>query len=73
MPKFQVQIIESDSFGWNRRLEDTVIFQNEVAAKAFQDKYNKEPGEPDVEGNIMIATKPLEIQEEKDASVKSVS
>ena len=66
MPKFQVQIIETDDFGWNRRLEDTVIFQNEEAAKAFQDQYNKEPGTPEIDGNIMVATKPLEIQEEKD-------
>lgn len=65
MPKFQVQVVETDTFGWNRRLEDTVIFQTEEAAKAFQEQYNKEPGVPDVEGNIMVAIKPLELQEEK--------
>ena len=66
MPKFEVQVIETDEFGWNRRLEDTVSFQTEEAAKAFQEAYNNEEHTPDIIGNLMIATPPREIEEKPD-------
>lgn len=66
MPKFEVVIVETDLFGWNRRLEDTVVFQTEEAAKAFQDSYNKEQPSPQIEGNIMVALSPKEIRETYD-------
>jgi len=61
MPRFEVVVIETDGFGWNRRLEDTVFFQTEEAAKAFQKAYNAEGNMPQIEGNIMIALQPKEV------------
>ena len=63
MPKYQVLVIETDDFWWNRRLEDTHTFQTEEAAKAFQEAYNKEENQPEIEGNRMIACNPIEIKE----------
>lgn len=65
MSKFEVLVIETDGFGWNRRLEETVVFASEEAAKAFQAAYNAEEHIPDVEGNIMVALFPQEIKEKE--------
>lgn len=66
MPRFEVVVVETDLFGWNRRLEDVVVFQTEESAKAFQEAYNKEQPPPQIDGNIMIALPPKEVQEKSD-------
>ena len=65
MPKFEVKVIETDGFGWTRRLEDTVVFATEDAAKTFQTAYNMEENVPEIDGNIMIALLPQEIEEKE--------
>lgn len=65
MPKFEVSVIETDGFGWNRRLEETVVFATEEAAKAFRSAYNMEEHVPDIEGNVMVALLPQEIKEKE--------
>ena len=67
---FEVQVIETDDFGWSVRLEEAVLFQTEEAAKAFQESYNKnEKGEqhsPEIAGNYMIARLPKKVKESSD-------
>ncbi len=74
MPKYEVQVIETDEFGWNIRLEESVLFQTEEAAKAFQEAYNKNTsGEErltEIEGNFMVARPPREIPEVADVQEK---
>lgn len=70
MPKFEVQVIETDDFGWSARLEETVIFQTEEAALAFQKAYNTnangEQHSPEIDGNVMVARPPKKVSETED-------
>lgn len=69
MPKFQVQIVETDDFGWYNRLEDTIEFRSEEVAKAFQKHFNETNDliVPEKPGNYIVARKPIEIVERKNA------
>lgn len=69
MPKYAVDVVESDHFIWGVRLEERVLFDTIEAAQAYQQQYNEEGNSPLVKGNIIYARPPYEIKEIDDDKI----
>lgn len=64
MPKYVVDVVESDDFAWGSKLEERMVFDSLEAAQKYQQQYNNEEHESSESGNVVYARAPYELKED---------